>query len=270
MPAEPLLRCEQLVKFHETPSGRVQAVRGVDLSFSTGVTVAIVGPSGSGKSSLLRMLACLDRPSAGVVKVDGVDLWRLSERARARTRAALMTHVYQRPGDNLFGHLTAEMQLERVARSGSGSDGVDRWLDALGLAGQRTLLPAQMSGGERQRLAFARAAVSGHRLVIADEPTAQLDSANSRAVLDAVDVLAGRGMTTIVATHDRRVLDRVDEVIELRDGAIATITSGGTRLSVIDTSGRLQLPPELLGRFPDGRARLRWGADSEPIELDAP
>ena len=89
-------------------------------------------------------------------------------------------------------------------------------------------------------------------------------------MLDAVDVLAGEGMTTIVATHDRRVLDRVDEVIELRDGAIATITSGGTRLSVIDTSGRLQLPPELLGRFPDGRALLRWGTDSEPIELDAP
>jgi putative ABC transport system ATP-binding protein len=268
MPAEPLLRCEQLVKFHETPSGRVQAVRGVDLSFATGATVAIVGPSGSGKSSLLRMLACLDRPSAGVVKVNGVDLWRLSERTRARTRADLMTHVYQRPGDNLFGHLTAEMQLERVARSGSAS--VDRWLDALGLTGQRTLLPAQMSGGERQRLAFARAAVSGHRLVIADEPTAQLDSANARAVLDGIDVLAGEGMTTIVATHDRRVLDRVDDVIELRDGAIATITSGGTRLSVIDTAGRLQLPPELLGRFPDGRARLRWGTDSEPIELDAP
>ena len=90
-----------------------------------------------------------------------------------------MTHVYQRPGDNLFSHLTAEMQLERVARSPARSDGVDRWLDALGLTGQRTLLPAQMSGGERQRLAFARAAVSGHRLVIADEPTAQLDSANS-------------------------------------------------------------------------------------------
>ena len=120
MPSDDLLWCDQLVKFYETSTGRVQAVRGIDLEFSVGTTAAIVGPSGSGKSSLLRMLAGLDRPTAGTVMVNGVDLWRLSERARAGARADMITHVYQRPSDNLFGHLSAEMQLasdeERASR----------------------------------------------------------------------------------------------------------------------------------------------------------
>lgn len=267
MATEDLLSCDQLLKLYETSTGRVQAVRGVDLVFAAGATAAIVGPSGSGKSSLLRMLAGLDRPTAGTVMLDGIDLWRLSERARARARAETITHVYQRPSENLFGHLSAEMQLARVART---ADSVDLWLHALGLDDRRTVRPAQMSGGERQRLAFARAAVAEHRLVIADEPTAQLDSANTAAVLDAIEVLADRGITTIIATHDRRVLERVGEVVELRDGAVSTITSGGARLSVIDRSGRLQLPPELRDRFPRGRARLRWSSDSEQIGIERP
>ena len=267
MVTDAVLRCDQLVKFYETATGRVQAVRGIDLEFGVGVTAAIVGPSGSGKSSLLRMLAGLDQPTAGTVVLDGVDLWRLSERARARARAEMITHIRQRPSDNLFGHLSAEMQLARLAHT---TEAVDTWLHALGLDERRAVRPAQMSGGERQRLAFARAAVAGHRVVIADEPTAQLDSTSASAVLDAIDVLAGRGVTTIIATHDRRVLDRVREVVELRDGAISAITTGGERLSVIDRSGRLQLPPELRELFPNGRARLQWTRDFGDIRIDRP
>lgn len=270
MGTDALLRCEQLVKLYETATGRVQAVRGVDLHFDEGATIAVVGPSGSGKSSLLRMLAGLDRPTAGVVMLDGIDLWSLSERRRAAARSALITHIYQRPSDNLFSHLSAEMQLARVAKGREESDVVDRWLVALGLENRRRLRPAQMSGGERQRLAFARAAVSGHRLVIADEPTAQLDSMSTDTVLDAIDVLAADGITTIIATHDQRVLGHVREVVELRDGAVATVTADGDPLSVIDRSGRLQLPPELRDRFPDGRVRLRWNNESDRIEIERP
>ena len=271
MSVEPIVRCDHLVKFYDTPTGRVQAVRGADIELFAGVTAAVIGPSGSGKSSLLRMLAGLDRPTAGVVLLDGIDIWALSERARSRCRATLLTHVYQRPGDNLFGHLTAAMQLERVAPRGpDGRTSIGEWLDVLNLTHRRDHTPDAMSGGERQRLAFARAAVAGHRLVIADEPTSQLDTASAQSVMEAVDHLADHGVTVVVATHDRRVLDRVDQVIGLRDGAIATVTSGGSELAVIDRSGRLQLPLALQARFPDRRLRLVWSEDDDEIGLERP
>jgi ABC-type lipoprotein export system ATPase subunit len=271
MLADPILRCDHLVRFYDTASGRVQAVRGVDLELAAGITAAVVGPSGSGKSSLLRMLAGLDRPTAGSVLLDGVDIWRLSERARARARARVLSHVSQRPADNLFSHLTAEMQLRRAVPRGRDADAtIAEWLALLGLEHRRDHTPDEMSGGERQRLAFARAAVAGHRVVVADEPTSQLDSVSADAVMEVVDVLARRGITIVFATHDRRVLDRVDEVIALRDGAVATVTSGGSELAVIDRSGRLQLPPELLQRFPDRRARLVWDEGSDHVGLERP
>lgn len=268
-PADPVLRCDHLVRFYDTPSGRVQAVRGVDLELQPGVRAAVVGPSGSGKSSLLRMLAGLDRPTAGSVLLDGVEMWQLPERARARLRATTLTHVYQRPSDNLFGHLTARMQLERLARRGEQRH-VGVWLELLGLSHLAAHLPGEMSGGERQRLAFARAAVAGHRLVIADEPTSELDTVSADAVMGAVDALAAHGVTVLLATHDRRALDRVEQVIALRDGAVATVTSGGSELAVIDRSGRLQLPPELQARFPDRRVRLVWDEDDDHVGLERP
>ena len=269
MPDEPVLSCAHLVKFHDTAFERVQAVRGVDLELEPGTTAAVVGPSGSGKSSLLRMLAGLDRPTAGVVHLQGVDIWRLSERRRAKVRSRLLTHVSQRPDDNLFAHLTTEMQLTRWVAADDRVV-VDEWLERLGLSARRTMLPAQLSGGERQRLAFARAAVSGHRLVIADEPTSQLDSASTAAVMDAVESLARHGVTVLVATHDTRVLDRIDEVITLRDGAVATVSTGGEQLSVIDRSGRLQLPPELQERFAARRVRLTWAETGGPVRIEEP
>ncbi len=271
MRAEPILHCEHLVKFYDTPSGRVQAVRGVDIELLAGVTAAVVGPSGSGKSSLLRMLAGLDRPTAGVVLLDGVDIWQLSEKARAARRAELLSHMYQRPSDNLFMHLTAEMQLRRVAPAGrAGREQISTWLELMGLSHREHSTPSTMSGGERQRLAFARAAVAGHRLVVADEPTSQLDTSSARSVMEAVDQLADHGVTVVFATHDRRVLDHVEHVITLRDGAVATVTSGGSELAVIDRSGRLQLPPEVLARFPDRRARLVWSDDGDEIGFRRP
>ena len=270
MPAEPILRCEHLVRFYDTPTGRVQAVRGVDLELWPGTTVAVVGPSGSGKSSLLRMLAALDRPTAGIVLLDGIDVWQLSESKRAKQRAAFLSHVYQRPGDNLFVHLTAGMQLARVAPRAGRDDLVAEWLDRLGLSHRRNHMPVEMSGGERQRLAFARAAVAGHRLVIADEPTSQLDTAAAHAVMSAVEHLASHGVTVLFATHDQRVLSAVDEVITLRDGAVASVSTGGSELAVLDRSGRLQLPPELRDRFPDRRVRLVWDDDGDEIGLERP
>jgi len=269
--SDSLIRCEHLVKVYDSPTGRVQAVRGVDLDVERGATTAVVGPSGSGKSSLLRMIAALDPPTAGLVTVADEDLNAMGPSRRAKRRGRLLTHVYQRPRNNLLAHLTAAQQLLRIARPRTDARPiVDDALADLGLTHRRDHVPATMSGGEQQRLAFARAVVAGHDLVIADEPTAELDAGNAEAVLDTIDLLAGRGITVLVATHDPRVLVRTREVVTLRDGAIASVTSAGSEMAVIDRSGRLQLPPEVRGSFPDRKARLGFDADSGRLTVDPP
>lgn len=270
-PGDPVIACEHLVKVYDAPTGRVQAVRGVDIEIERATTTAIVGPSGSGKSSLLRMIAAIDQPTAGLVTVAGEDLVAMRPGRRARRRGRLLTHVYQRPSHNLLGHLTARQQLLRIARPRRGaSQRVDETLERLGLHRRGDHVPATMSGGEQQRLAFARAMVAGHQVVIADEPTAELDSASAVAVLDAVDRLIEQDVTVLVATHDPRVLTRVDQVIMLRDGAVSSVATGGVEHAVIDRSGRLQLPPDIRDRFPERKAVLSWDDDEDRLTVDPP
>lgn len=267
MSNEPVVVCSHLVKVYDSASGRVQAVRGVDLEIDEGTATAIVGPSGSGKSSLLRMIAGLDRPTAGSALIAGIDLFSLRPGRRARLRGSLVALVFQRPSDNLFSHLTARQQL---ARLGGDEDILSEILADFGLEERADHTPDRLSGGEKQRLAFARAVVSGHRLVIADEPTSQLDGESARATLDAISHLVDRGASVLVATHDDRVLERMSSVIVLRDGTVATITSGGEELAVIDRSGRIQLPPTVRDNFPGRRARLRWDQDTRRLTVDPP
>lgn len=267
----PAIECTSLLRVFESAGGRVQAVRGVDLTIDAGRAVAIVGPSGSGKSSLLRMISGIDEPSAGDVLIDGIDLGKLSNSGRRRTRARLLSHVHQRPSDNLLAHLTAFDQVARVARR----RGVDvaeaaAMLDRMGLADRADHLPNQLSGGEQQRLAFARGAVGAPAVVVADEPTAELDTDSSDRVLDAIEQLSSDGITVLVATHDERVLSRVDEVVTLRDGSIASVTDRGTELAVIDHAGRIQLPPEVREHFPDRRAEINWDPEQRSLTVRAP
>jgi len=266
---EPMVACNSLLKVYDSPSGRIQAVRGVDLEIEAGTMTAVVGPSGSGKSSLLRMLAALDQPTAGVATVSGTDLNSASPGRRARLRRRLITHVYQRPGDNLLAHLSARQQLERLRPSAGGVDARDA-LVSLGIGDRAEHYPSQLSGGEKQRLALARALVAGHPVVIADEPTSTLDGENAAAVMDAMGLLAANGITVIVATHDVRVLARMDQIVTLRDGAIASITAGGTEAAIIDHSGRLQLPPALLERFPQKRVILEWDDAAAELRVRRP
>jgi putative ABC transport system ATP-binding protein len=272
----PAVTCRHLTKIYVASSGRVLAVRGIDLEVEAGVTTAVVGPSGSGKSSLLRMLAALEPPTAGSVEIAGEDLFSVSTRQRAQRRGALLTHVYQRPGDNLIAHLTARQQLRRLVDADVDSGGdlagdtIADTLSTLGLAHRIDHRPIEMSSGEQQRLALARAAVAGHRLVIADEPTAQLDAGNTRAVIETMEHLADKGVTVIVATHDQRVLPHVRQVVTLRDGAVASVTTDGERLAVIDRSGRLQLPPEAIERFSSRRALVEFDAENDEVRIRRP
>jgi len=269
--SEEMIRCVGLLKVYESPSGRVQAVRGVDLSIGRGRSVAVVGPSGSGKSSLLRLVSGIDDPTAGDVIVDGINISRLSSKDRRMTQAAKLSHVFQRPSDNLLEHLTVAEQVERVARARRAERGaVDDLLERLELVERSGHLPSQLSGGEQQRVAFARAAVGDPAVIIADEPTAELDAVSTARILDTIDELSRRGITILVATHDPLVLAHIDEIVMLRDGAVASVTRGGTELAVIDGAGRLQLPLAVRSAFSEGRARMTWDPVREVLTVEAP
>ena len=255
--ADVMISCRSVIKVYGTSTRRVQALRGIDLTVQRGTTVALVGPSGSGKSSLLRIVAGLDQPTAGSVEIDGVDLTTLGDRRRRAIRRRLVSHVYQRPEDNLVVHLTALQQVERVAvRRGIHPSAAAAMLDQVGLSSRRHHRPSGLSGGERQRLAFARAAVGSPSLIIADEPTAELDSASTRSVLDSITALTEAGITILIGTHDEQVLSRMSSVITMRDGTISSISDNDGEFAVVDEAGRIQIPAELLPHFADGRARI--------------
>lgn len=208
-------RCVELVKTYRTPTGAVHALRGVTVSFPAGALTAVVGASGSGKSSLLRVLTGIDRATSGQVWVDGRDVAGVSRRVLRRLRRDVVGYVSQRPSDNFLPNLTIGEHLTLAAGRRD-----DRLLDELGIGGRADHLPDELSGGEQQRAAFAQAAAAGTPLVVADEPTAELDADSGRRVIEAVRALVRSGTTVIVATHDPAVRARADEVIELDHGRL--------------------------------------------------
>jgi ABC-type lipoprotein export system ATPase subunit len=201
----------------------VHALRGVDLRLEPGTVTALIGPSGSGKSTLLRLLACVDRPDAGSILVQGTDTARLSRGRRVRLRRRHLGYMFQAPGDNLLDYLTVRQHLKLAAqmrgvrvRTGE----ADALLDRLGLGGRADNLPRQLSGGEQQRAAIAFAAIGPPALLVADEPTGQLDHDTVGDVLDAFAALAASGVAVVAATHDPVVARRADRIVHMRDGRI--------------------------------------------------
>jgi len=211
-----IVRCEEVDRTFRTTSGRVRALRGVTASFPARSIVAVAGPSGSGKSSLLRLIAGMDLPTSGSVVVAGRSVERASARARRRLRRDTVGYVFQRPSDNFVPHLTVGEHLARVADP----DDVRETLEALGIAHRADHLPLQLSGGEQQRAAFAQAFVGGAEVVVADEPTAELDDASSAAVLSGIRAMRDRGVTLIIATHDDAVVRAADTVLRLDHGRV--------------------------------------------------
>ena len=216
-----VLRTRGLRKDYGRGASLVHAVDGVDLTVAPGETVAIMGPSGCGKSTLLYLLGGLDRPTAGEIWLDGQDITRMSERALARLRRDAVGFVFQ--AFHLMDELTAVENVELPALLAGRSPRAARrraeeLLERIGLANRARFLPTQLSGGQRQRVAVARALVADPLVVLADEPTGNLDSASTRDVLRLFDQLHRAGQTLVIVTHDVQVAATADRMISMSDG----------------------------------------------------
>jgi putative ABC transport system ATP-binding protein len=203
----------------------VHALRDVDLVIERRDYVSIVGPSGSGKSTLLHLLGLLDRPTSGTYRLDGIDTSLLSDRERARLRGQRIGFVFQ--SFHLLPHRSVleNVMLALIHRGSRRSDRADRAraaLESVGLGHRLNFSPATLSGGERQRVAIARALVGGPSLLLADEPTGNLDSVSSAGVLELFDELHDGGLTLAVITHDDYVSHRAMRRVRMTDGALAT------------------------------------------------
>ena len=211
-------------RFYATDTEFITAVYDVTMAVPPAALTAVSGPSGSGKSSLLRLVAGLDRPTSGTVTVGGVDLTKARRGARRRLRRRTLAYVFPRPSDNLFEYLTARDQLRLAAelKRVRIQDGGEELLRLVGLWRQRDLLPEQLSGGEQQRLAFAGAVIGGPELIVTDEPTSELDGASAGGVIDLMRQLVDRGVAVLTATHDRALASEADQVLPLAAGRLTT------------------------------------------------
>jgi putative ABC transport system ATP-binding protein len=224
-----VLEARGLRKTYAADGAAVRAVDGLDLTVEVAEAVSVMGPSGCGKSTMLHVLGGLERPDSGEILLDGTRVDQLSEAAWAALRRRSIGFVFQ--AYNLVDELTAAENVELPARLAGTSPRRARarateLLERLGVAARAGHLPDRLSGGERQRVAVARALVNEPRVILADEPTGNLDSRATGEILRVFDDLRGQGQSLLVVTHDARVASTADVLLTMRDGAI----TGQTRL----------------------------------------
>lgn len=276
--SEPFILCDNLVKIYKVADLEVVALQGLDLQVDHGEMMALVGASGSGKSTLLNVIGGLDTPSAGQVSVAGTDLLRMANRQRVQYKRDMVGFVWQQPGRNLLPYLTAlenielPMTLTKMAAPKRRARALEL-LRVLDLANRANFRPDRLSGGEQQRVALAVALANNPPLLLADEPTGQLDSEAAGEVFDALRRLnKAFGTTVLVVTHDPQVVARVDRVVGIRDGRTSTEIrreqnheDGSVREEewvILDQTGRLQLPQVYVDTLTmRGRVKVRLETD---------
>ncbi|PJM98794.1 ABC transporter ATP-binding protein [Streptomyces sp. CB01201] len=214
------LEARELYRFYRSGEEETLALRGVGVRVRRGETVAVMGPSGSGKSTLLACLAGLDEPDGGAVHIAGERISHRPENERARVRARRVGVLLQ--SDNLIAHLDvrANVRLARSAASGTDRPAADELLDQVGLAHRSRALPQELSGGELARAGLAVALANGPDVLLADEPTGELDGATEQQVLELLRSRAGEGRGVLLVTHSPRAIQVADRVIALRDGRV--------------------------------------------------
>jgi ABC-type lipoprotein export system ATPase subunit len=276
--AEPALRCVNLVHVYGSAGAEVVALRGVDLTVAVGETVAVVGASGAGKSTLLWLLAGLIQPTAGELLVHGRTLGKLSPRELAALRAREVGVLLQNPARNLLPYGTALDNVLFAQRPTRRRPAVKRTrsralLDAVGLDARRDRVAGGLSGGEQQRLALAVALANGPAVLLADEPTSQLDAHSATAVLELIEAARrDLGTSVLMVTHDQAAAARMDRAVTIRDGRIGSEARAGEEYVVVGRDGAVHLPPEVLDVLPPGTLarvhRTSRGVELRPADED--
>ncbi|WP_106125578.1 ABC transporter ATP-binding protein [Pseudosporangium ferrugineum] len=284
-----MIACENLVRIYQTGSVEVQALQGLDLVVGRGEMIAVVGASGSGKSTLLSILAGIDAPTAGRARVGRWDLLGMSRADRVRYRRHTVGFVRQQTSSNLVPYLTAHQMVDlpmTAARTPARTRRrrATELLEALGVGGCADRRPGQLSGGQQMRVAIAVALANRPQVLLADEPTGELDTATSAEVFDALhDVNRRFGVTVVIVTHDPEVSGRVERTVAIRDGRTssevlrrtAEAADGGTHViaeeyAVMDRAGRVQVPRDYREALAlTRRVRLTLEADRVEIRPDA-
>ena len=250
------IEVRDLFRVHQTPEGDAAALQGLSLTIREHETVTVLGPSGSGKTTFLRILAGLDRPSAGIVRVFGTELGKLPGRDVARYRTSTIGYADQHYARALAPELTAR-ELVGVELGLAGATRAERFrradelLERVGMASKRDARPAELSGGEQQRVAVAASLAHRPRLFLADEPTGELDAASARHVYDTIgELIKAENCTAVIVSHDPESASIADRIVRIRDGRVSEEAGGavGDEAIVVGKGGWLRLPEELLRR----------------------
>ena len=264
---EAMVRCENLVKIYRTQDSEVLALQGLDLTVERGEMTALIGSSGSGKSTFLYMLGGQDRPSAGPLFVDGKNLFKLTEAERVEYKRSTVGFVWQNNARNLLPYLTAEENVQLPMILTNGRQRKERALELLervGIAHKRKSCLQELSGGEQQRIAIAIALANQPKLLLADEPTGAVDSRTSQHIMEVFRELNRQGLTIIIVTHDPQLQKQVSRAVSIRDGKISSERvakedyrqrldavgmleeTAQEEFAVLDRAGRIQIPKETL------------------------
>jgi len=290
MSQEPFIICDNLVKIYKVAQLEVVALQGLDLTVARGELLGVVGASGSGKSTLMNIVGGLDRPTAGRVWVNNQDLLKMSDLALDHYRRAQVGFVWQQSARNLIPYLSAEENVELPMTLAGTVRGkrkrAQMLLETVGLTRRRRHALGQLSGGEQQRVAIAVALANDPRMLLADEPTGEVDTETALTIYGAFRQLTtDLGVTTLIVSHDPGIARHVDRVVAIRDGKLAAETMRQARtervngngdeveaeieeeevfeeLLVLDSAGRLQIPKHLLEEYGfQGRARIEVHED---------
>lgn len=292
---QPMIECENLVKIYKTKDIEVLALQGLELRVDRGEMMAIIGNSGSGKSTFLNMLGGLDRPSAGRLVVDGKDLFKLSDQELVDYKRRTVGFVWQNNARNLMPYLTAwqnvqmPMLFEKDVRRKK--QRALELLELVGLGHKKNSKLTQMSGGEQQRVAIAISLANNPSLLLADEPTGSVDAKTGAYILDTLRAInRDTGLTIVIVTHDPLLAKKVHRVVAIRDGKISSerimkqsyldrlqdidaftdVQDVQDEYAVLDRAGRLQIPREMLEKLEVSGNRLKVALHEGQIILQKP